>query len=260
LGNVIGSNIANLGLILGAAVLVSPPRIDAALRRRELPVLLASTFALPLVLLDGHVARWEGAALVACALAYTAWMVRSSRASVREVTADVLDTARAAEAASGGVAAAASPMVTSRLSQVAISALGLGTLLAGGHLFVTQATTLAMRWGMSERLVGLTIVAIGTSLPELVTSIIAARRGKSDLAVGNVVGSNIFNVLLCLGLASTSAPIESRAATFLVDLVALGLFTGAGLVFLRGARRMARAEGALLIAGYVAYLGYSATR
>ena len=252
LGNVIGSNIANLGLILGVATLVKPARVDGALRRRELPVLLASTLALPVVLADGRVGRLEAAFLVLAAIAYTVWTVRSARspAEVHEATVQATLTAEAADL--GGAPSG----TASRAREVAIAGAGLLVLLVGGHLFVSGATGLARAWGMSERVLGLTIVAVGTSLPELATSVIAALRGHSDIAVGNVVGSNIFNALLCLGTAGLVGTIQAQPTALLVDLGVLTAMTALGIVFMRTARTFHRGEGAVLLAGYGAFVGY----
>jgi cation:H+ antiporter len=252
LGNVVGSNIANLGLILGVAVLVRPAKVDGALRRRELPVLLLTAALVPLVLLDGRTRVWEAALLLCGALGYTAWMVLSSRgAGVEE------EARRSAEATAEAADTAGAPAPRpGRLRHVVIAIMGLGVLLLGGHLFVGAASSLARSWGMSERVVGLTIVAVGTSLPELATSVIAAMKGHSDIAVGNVVGSNIFNVLLCLGAAGMVGDVGAPLSSLRVDLGALMIMTLAGCVFLRTQRRMARWEGGVLLALYVAFLSY----
>jgi cation:H+ antiporter len=255
LGNVLGSNIANLGLILGVSTLVRPARVDGVLRRRELPVLLVATTALPLVLFDGIVSRSEAAVLVLAAVLYTAWMVRSSRGSAALVEAAV-ETASAADVSK----TAGAPAPTSRLKQAVLAVLGLGVLLLGGQVFVEAATNLARTWGMSERMVGLTIVAVGTSLPELATGVIAAVRGNSDIAVGNVIGSNIFNVFLCLGVAGLVGRVETSPAAFAADIVALVAITFVALVFLRTARTMSRWEGGLLAAGYAGFLLHLALR
>jgi cation:H+ antiporter len=251
LGNVIGSNIANLGLILGLSVLIRPARVDGALRRRELPLLLASTLALPAILYDGLVQAWESCVLVLAAVAYTLWAVRSARS--QPVLAEALtQTAVTAEAADLGGA----PAPSGRARQVVVALVGLAVLLIGGHIFVTAAATLARSWGMSERIVGLTIVAIGTSLPELATSLIAAGRGHSDIAVGNVVGSNIFNVLLCLGAAGLLGTVSGSPSNLAFDLGVLILMTAAGVVFMRTARTFRRWEGVALLAAYAGFLTY----
>lgn len=252
LGNVIGSNVANVGLILGIAALVRPARVDGSLRRRELPVLLATTAVVPALLLDGRVSRIEGGALVFVAIAYTTWMVRAARAAVTisAVTSDAQVTSEAADAAT-----MARPMSTPRA--VAGVIVGLGVLLVGGNIFIAGAVSAAQKLGLSERLVGVTIVAMGTSLPELVTSVIAARRGHSDLAVGNVIGSNIFNVLLCLGSAALASPVIAPFGSLKVGLAALVLMTLVVAAFIRTERTITRLEGALALGLYLAFIAIS---
>ena len=246
LGNVVGSNIANVGLILGIATLIRPARVDGSLRGRELPVMLAATALVPLVLWDAVVTRWEGVALIGCGVAYTMWMVGAARSS-REVVTALVEVGEEQEVAAA--AGAPSPIGTWRA--VAVAAGGLLVLLLGGQLFVRGAVQAATILGMSERLVGLTIVAVGTSLPELLTSVIAARRGYSDLAIGNVVGSNIFNIVICLGSASAVTPLQSAVAPLMLDLVALGIVTLIAGYFLRSERTMARWEGGVLLSIYL---------
>jgi cation:H+ antiporter len=251
LGNVIGSNIANLGLILGVSVLIRPTRVDGALPRRELPMLAVSTLAIPFLLWDARISQLEAAALALTALGYTAIMVRSGRgATVREATGDMEVVAAAADEAGAPRAAG------SRTRLVATAVVGLGLLLLGGQLFVSGATTLARHWGMSDRMVGLTIVAIGTSLPELITSFVAAARGHSDIVVGNVIGSNIFNVLLCLGVAGLIGEVSGDPTSLMLDLGVLVLITVAGGIFIRSARTMERWEGAVLLAIYLAFMAF----
>ena len=252
-GNVLGSNIANLGLILGVSTLVRPARVDGVLRRRELPVLLISTLALPLVLLDGRVQWWEAAVLMLAGVLYTAWMLRTVRSPP-----DIAQAKDDAAATADATAVAGAPATTSRLRHGWMALVGLGVLLVGGHVFVDAATALARAWGMSGRIVGLTIVAIGTSLPELATGVIAAARGNSDIAVGNVLGSNIFNVFTCLGAAGLVGRVETSA--FAHDIGALVLITLVSLVFLRTARTMTRWEGGTLALGYAAFLAWLALR
>lgn len=246
LGNVVGSNIANLGLILGITALVHPPRVDREVARREVPVLLAATATIPLVLYDGVVSRFEGALLTLAAATYTVVMVRQARGSS---TAEA--GARAMESAADEAGAPA-PRGTPRLALTTLA--GLVFLVVGGSLFVNGASGLARVLGLSERLIGLTIVAVGTSLPELATSVIAARRGHSDIAVGNVVGSNIFNALLCLGIGALVAPITVTLRSMAVDLAVLAAFTVVAGLLLRRASVVSRRVGALFVMGYVAFL------
>ena len=253
LGNVIGSNIANVGLILGFAALIKPARVDGSLRTRELPVLLASAVCLPLLLRDGKIDRVEAGVLLCLALSYTLWMVRASRTAAHSAKAEVAALHDAADVAgapeTAGVARAAGTAV-----------LGLLVLLLGGNLFLSGAVNVARGLGMSDRLVGLTIVAMGTSLPELITSIVAARRGHSDLAVGNVVGSNIFNVLLCLGAAGLAGPLAAPLHILWFDLGALLVMTALAVVFLRRERSISRVEGGCAVALYVGFLVVTVAR
>ena len=248
LGNVIGSNIANIGLILGVAALIRPARVDGALRRRELPMLVASTALVPWLLFDGSVSSWEAGGLLLVAVAYTAWMIRAARTA--SAVADARVDARTAGAAAD-TAGAPNPVGSRRAA--ATAGVGLVVLLVGGNLFIEGAVSVAHALEMSERLVGLTIVAVGTSLPELVTSVIAARRGHSDLAVGNVVGSNIFNTFLCLGVASLAGSVSAPLGTLGVDLVALVVMTGLAATFVRSERTISRLEGALLVVLYCVF-------
>src|SRR5688572_6134790 len=215
LGNVVGSNIANLGLILGITALIAPPPVEASLIRREVPIMIAAAAAIPLLLLDRQVGRIEGGLLVLGALAFTWWTLRAIKRpdSNQELAEEMRD--EVARDAGGG----------SRLKLAGMTIAGLGVLIGGGKLFVDGASALAIQLGMSERLVGLTIVAVGTSLPELAASLVAAMRGHSALAVGNVVGSNIFNVLFILGVTGTIHPVDGDLAVMRVDLIALGAFT-----------------------------------
>lgn len=247
LGNVVGSNIANLGLILGLTAFVKPAQVDGALVRREVPVLVLAALAVPLVLWDGVVSRVEGALLMLSALGYSGWMVVSTRRSLAQL-------AHAANEMSEAADAAGAPAPRSRLRLGVTALAGLGFLVLGGSLFVDGASGLARSFGLSERIIGLTIVAVGTSLPELATSLIAARRGHSDIAVGNVIGSNIFNVLLCLGAAAVFVPISMSLESVRLDVVILVAFTLVGAWSMRRARLIGRGEGLFYVAAYIAFL------
>jgi cation:H+ antiporter len=249
LGNVLGSNVANVGLILGIAAIVRPAAVDGTLRRRELPVLVLSAAVVPLLLLDGAVTRWEAAGLLTAALIYTSAMIGAARsASVqRAARADARATEAAAEAAGA-------PSQRGKWNALATAAGGFLVLLVGGQLFVHAAVSIAHDLGWSERLVGLTIVAVGTSLPELVTSVIAARRGHSDLAVGNVVGSNIFNVLLCLGAAGLAGPLGAPLWSLGFELAALLFTTLLAAAFIRTERTISRREGICAVATYALFM------
>jgi cation:H+ antiporter len=248
LGNAIGSNIANIGLILGLTALVRPARVDGSLRVREVPMLLASALVVPLLLVDGRVSGWEGAGLVVIGFAYTWWMVRASRsrAAIGQARTDATVTADAA------TTAGAPERRRARVSTIVTTTLGLAVLLVGGRLFIDGSVQVAHVLGLSERVVGLTVVAVGTSVPELVTSVIAAVKGHSDIAVGNVFGSNIFNVLLCLGSAALAGSIEVDPRAMWFDLSLLVFMTVLAATFVRTERTISRLEGACALAVYIA--------
>jgi cation:H+ antiporter len=239
LGNVVGSNIANIGLILGITALIAPPRVDAGLMRRELPIMLAATFAVPLLLLNGVLGRIEGAALLSGAILFTYVTLRLSKRQGGAVETE---------------AEADPPERKSRTTLALLALAGLGTLLAGGKAFVSGAVGLALVLGMSEHVVGLTVVAVGTSLPELAASLVAALRGHSEIAVGNVVGSNIFNLLLILGCASLARPIVFPIQSMVLDMTVLIGMTVVCAAAMRRERVIQRWEGAALTVAYAAFI------
>lgn len=244
LGNVVGSNIANIGLILGITALISPPKVEGGLLRRELLVLGMTALALPLVLADGVVSRVEAGLLLFAAFAFTGWVLRVAKPGEAEsaVTAEV------------NAEIAGAPAVQGRAREAGVALIGLVLLVLGGKTFVTGATGIATALGVSDRIIGLTIVAVGTSLPELAASVIAALRGHSEIAVGNVIGSNIFNVLLIVGGAGLLRPLHVSAESVQLDMVVLAAATLLAIVLLRTARSVNRIEGGVLVAGYAGFL------
>jgi cation:H+ antiporter len=251
LGNVIGSNIANLGLILAACALIRAPRVDRQIVVREVPVLLCATALVPLVMLDGRVSLFEAGGLIGLALGYTGWMIVTSK---RGTVAD------AAEVATDAAEATGIEPPRSRRTLAGLTLLGLATLIGGGHLLVTGAIGVARAAGLSDQLIGLTIVAIGTSLPELATSVIAAIRGHGDIAVGNVVGSNIFNILLILGASGIAGEIDAPIGDLAIELVALAGMTLIATVGMATRRTVGRLEALTMLLGYVAFLTALALR
>ena len=240
IGNVVGSNIVNIGLILGLSALLAPPRIDGSLALREIPVFVGSALVPPVLLVDGQLGRLDGCILVAVALLFTVWTLRAARRP------DGHSSAPPAESiARRGTAV----LVVSSLA-------GLAGLVAGGKLFVAGATELARVAGISERVIGLTIVAVGTSLPELAASLLAAWRGHSAIAVGNVVGSNIFNSFLILGVAALVRPLRLSLVEMRSDFFLMIGVTFVAAVMMRGDRVLSRVEGGLLLGCYAGFLAF----
>ncbi len=243
IGNVVGSNIANIGLILGIAGLLRPLAVHVRVIRLEVPLTIAVSVLGALVCLGGVVSRAEGGVLVGGLAIWLGWTVRAAR---RE--------GRARDGASEPVAAPAGTWVGDVVRVLA----GLALLAGGAEALVRGATSIARAAHVSEAVIGLTLVAVGTSLPELATTVAAARRGESDLAIGNVVGSNLFNVLGILGAAALFRPL-SPAGISAVDLGVMALAAIALLPLVATGKRLSRAESAALLAGYVVYVAIRAT-
>lgn len=263
LGTVIGSCAANISLILGLCALISPPTIDSRVIRRELPILLGSVIAVPLLLRDGTLSKLEGAILIACAAVFT---ILTLTVSARLGPDDELDLAsaprlntkvRQAEDSGVDLGGRARPKA-SRLTAALLTAFGLVLLVGGADLFVRGGRSLAETIGMSERMLGLTVISLGCALPELVASVVAASRGHASLAIGSVIGSNLLNVFLVLGVTAYLHPIEFTGSMHVVDLVGLVAITLLGIIVLRSGRRISRIEGGILVAAYIGFIVCSA--
>ena len=240
LGNVTGSNIANIGLILGLASLVRPLEVESTLVRREAPLLVLVTLLVPLFFLGGHLERWAGMLLFAGGIGFTWWSLTSTRSGAARPVREKLD-------AWGWIV------------HLFFVGAGLAGLFFGGRWLVSGAVELAGRLGVGERVIGLTVVALGTSLPELATSLVAAVKGESDIAVGNIVGSNIFNLLFVLGGAATLAPItaEVRWPGVWPDFIVAAVFAVILWPFARSRNRLERWEGGVLLALYAAFVVFT---
>ena len=258
LGTVVGSCAANISLILGLTALIAPPTVDGRLIRREIPMLLGSAIAVPIVLWNGVLSRLEGAILVGCAVLFT--IVTLTVSSRLDPDDELADEAHRAEESAVTLGGRARPRA-SRFGAAIITTLGLLLLVAGSDLLVSGARGVADDLGMSERMLGLTVISIGTALPELLGSLVAASRGHAALAIGSVIGSNLLNVFLVLGITGYLEEIRfaEAGALHLVELVGLVAITLLGILMLRGSRRISRLEGAILVAAYVAFLVLSAT-
>ncbi|HZI20115.1 MAG TPA: calcium/sodium antiporter [Pyrinomonadaceae bacterium] len=241
LGNVVGSNISNIALILGISALIRPLEVRSELLRREVPLMIGVTLLLCLLLLDGALSRPEGVLLVAGSVAYT-WLTYWAASRNR---GDAL-----VEEASGE--AAALPRRRTWLDILFI-ACGIAALVLGARLLLDGAIVVAGWLGISQIVIGLTIVAVGTSLPELATSAVAAHKGEADVAFGNVVGSNVLNILFMLGVAAVIQPM-SAAGLRAFDLGALLASAVLLLPVLWSGSILSRKEGVLLVAAYAAYV------
>ena len=243
LGNVVGSNVANLALIVGLAAALKPAVVDRKLLTHDTPVMLVGMVLLLVALIDGTLARWEGAVLTLGAVAYTVDSIRSSRRETRE--AREVDLPPEVEAALAESRSAIGKHVLFVLGGIAL-------LVYGADLLVTGAIATATLLGVSEAVIGLTLVALGTSLPELATTVVASMRGQGEIALGNAIGSNIFNVFGVIGPAALLVPFARGDVGngALAIMIGVGLLTY-GLLFV--GERTARWKGGVLLASYAGY-------
>lgn len=246
-GNAYGSNIANIGLVLGSIALFAPLAVHSSVIRKEMPLLMLVTLMTGLMLLDGLVARWEAFCLLLALVVFIgASIVRSRHQPGDALVAEVSETLNS------------KPM--SRGKSIMWTLVGLILLIASSRLLVWGAVEIAVRFGVSDLIIGLTVVAIGTSLPELASSISALRRKEYDMVLGNVVGSNLFNSLAVVGLAGVIAPIEAGREVLVRDWSVMAFMTLLMILFAfswRGRpRRINRLEGGILLALFIAYTGY----
>lgn len=238
LGNVIGSNIANIALILGIAALIRPLQVHANVIKREIPIMIGASVLLILFLLNGTLGLAEGLIFIILLIAYTVISIIISLKENKEIENEFEEGLK------------------SKLNiplSVLFIVFGFALLFFGADLFLKGAVALAKILNVSDAIIGLTVVAVGTSLPELFTSIVATIRNKSDIAVGNAVGSNIFNILSILGISAIIVPIKSEEMSYLD----FGVMLAAALILLPLSYtgfRINRLEGALLLVGYSVYL------
>jgi cation:H+ antiporter len=235
-GNVVGSNTMNAMLIVGTAALVAPMVISPSTVKKDIPCSVLASILLAVLAFDGFLGRFDGIVLLLGFAAFMAYTLVQSKAGKDDVVKE------------------SSPVWKNILFIV----FGLAGLVVGSNLFVDSASDVALSLGISEAVVGLTIVAGGTSLPELATSVVAARKGQSAIAIGNVIGSNVFNILLILGLTSAISPLEIEGITT-IDMAVMLLSVALIWLFSRTRYTVERWEGAVLLLGYMAYLWWLIT-
>ena len=243
-GNVVGSNTMNAMLIVGCAAMVAPMVISRSTVKKDIPFAVGASVLLMLLSLNNYLGRWDGIILLlgfASFMVYT--LMQAKKGEAAPVADDSQQDADSTPSSKGG-----NPWL-SALWVVA----GLAMLVIGSNLFVDSASSVAYSLGISEGVVGLTVVAGGTSLPELATSVVAARKGQSAIAIGNVIGSNVFNILMILGLTATISPLAIEGITTLDMAVML---VSVALVWFFSFTRytVERWEGGLLVAGYLVYI------
>lgn len=243
--NVVGSNIFNILFILGVAAVITPLVVSRQLIRQDVPIMILVSAVAVWMCLDGELAKWEAGLLFVALLCYTVFLFVQGRR-------------KGADTDDGELAALVEGGNTPLWKNLAFIAAGLALLVIGARYLVESAVAIASAFGISEAVVGLTIVAIGTSLPEVMTSIVAVLKGQRDIAIGNVVGSNIFNILCVLGVSGLVSPMPLSAGVQMatVDLpVMLAVAVLCFPLFFAGAS-LSRFEGVLFLALYIAYVWY----
>ena len=234
IGNIIGSNIANIGLILGVSALVKPLRVDSDVLRRELPIMVVVSILFIALLYDGTIGLWDGCILFAGLLSYLGYQLKDVfKGDTQEKNA------RLGEAS------------TPRNGwNVMLILVGLGTLVVGAKLMIDSGVVIARQFGISEIVIGIALVAIGTSLPELATSLVSALRGESDISVGNIIGSNLFNIMCVVGLVAIVSPLSVDRELLYFELPIMLVFSLVLFPFMRTGFVLSRLEGGLLLLGY----------
>lgn len=234
LGNIIGSNLFNLLVVIGVCAVIFPVATNLEILKRDMVWNIVSSAALFALILDGRISRTEGALLLTGMAVYLLLLIRSALKNRLEGEEEV-------------------PM--SVFQSLIFIGLGLAAVVLGGRMVVDNASLIASAWGMSDTLIGLTIVAIGTSLPELVTSVVASRKGDSGIAIGNAVGSCLFNILFILGMTSAITPIAA-SPELMIDIGILTAVTILMFIVSRSKMQTSRLEGAVCVLGYIAYSAY----
>lgn len=235
ISNIIGSNAFNLLMVVGICAIIKEFHVDFDILKRDFPINIAVTVLLGIFLVDMNVSRLEGSILFALLVIYMVCMVISARKNRKSGEEEI--------------------KTMSPVKSVLAVVVGITAVIFGGDLVVDNASLIAASFGLSQTLIGLTIVAIGTSLPELVTSVVAAKKGESGLALGNVVGSNLFNIMFILGMSSAISPI-AVAKESLIDVVILLVFTVMVFLFCKSEKKVTRSEGVFCVLSYAAYTAY----
>ena len=241
IGNVMGSNLANIGLILGLTSLVHPLEVKHRVVWREMPVMLLITFAIYPIAFDRVLSRMDGFMLLLVLLAYLVWVFRSGRP----------EEIKRSQGSRNSIATPEGATSLLNLKDIGQVALGSAFLVLGGYCIVKGAVEVASALGISEMIIGLTVVAIGTSLPELATSLVAAMRQEVDIAVGNIIGSNIFNLTAIFGTTAVVRPIMIPETLLSRELAGVVLMSLLLWPILRSGWRIKRWEGALLLTAYI---------
>ena len=235
LGNIVGSNIANVGMVIGVAAILVPLAMQKSVLRKEIPIMLGVSLLLVLLSIDGKLSQYDGLLLLIGLGIFAFFTFRSAIKQRRKIDDN-------SEYFGNNV----------YLKSIGLIGLGIIVLYIGAILTVDNAVVIATEFGLSEKIIGLTVIAIGTSLPELITSIIAIRKGHSDIGIGNIIGSNVYNILMIMGVGATLGGVFITADVY-VDYAIMIIFSLSLLIGLK-TKIINRPMGVILTAGYILYL------
>lgn len=241
LGAIVGSNIANIGLVLGLSALIQPMSVSSTTLRRHVPFMLTAAVLLVALGMDGNLSAFDGAALLVILVAFTAFLIYRARATQGDVMgADEIDIEDEDE-------------VSASFRDMVYLGAGLLLLFIGSSWLIRGGQGLLSSYGFSTRFIGLTVLAFGTSLPELAASVVSAVRGESEFSIGNVVGSNIYNVVAVLGVLAIMVPVNVPASTISLDFPALIVFTVGVIALMFHNRNVSRLDGGILVGSYLVF-------
>lgn len=234
LGNVIGSNIANVGMVIGIAAILTPLIVSKTTIRKEVPIMLGVSLLLVALSIDGEISQYDGILLIGSLIVFTIFIYKDAKKQRIENTDEDI------------------PKKNAYGKSIGLIAIGIALLYVGAILTIDNAVILAQSFGISERIIGLTVIAIGTSLPELITSVIAIRKGHTDIGIGTIIGSNIYNILMIMGVGATIAGVAVVSEVFIDYAVMIGF----SLVLLVAMKKglITRPIGIGLAAAYLIYL------
>lgn len=256
LGNIIGSSLSNMALIVGIAAIIMPLQVKDTVVRREIPMLLGIELAFSIMLfINGQLSRLDGGILILGFIGFIIYIIKNSKKSIKIQTDAEGDIDTDADGNQLSYEDIKKANEESLLKLIIFSILSLAGLFVGGKLSVDSSTNIAQSLGLSETLIGLTVVAIATTMPELITSIMAAVKKEPDIVLGNCIGSCIFNILLVLGVSSMISPIPSDGS-LVVDIVIMGVITIFIFIISWLRKKIRRRTGLLLLFIYISYLVY----
>ena len=235
LGNIVGSNIANIGMVIGVSAILIPIAVGRSVLRKEIPIMLGVSFLLILVSLDGELSQYDGILFLVGLGVFAIFTYKDAMKHREKSPETIVEDKRNIYPKSIG-----------------LIALGIVLLYVGAYLTVENSVILAKEFGLSEKIIGLTVIAIGTSLPELITSVIAIRKGHADIGVGNIIGSNIYNILMIMGVGATLGGVMITSDVY-VDYAIMILFSLSLFIALK-TKAIGKVAGIILVMGYVAYL------